>query len=385
MKTLITNVVVYTMKSDPFKGEVMIEDGIIREIAYKIKNTEGVEETVDGKGGMLMPGFIDAHSHIGLNPDGYGYEYDDVNEYSDPVTSNVRSLDGFTPTDISIPEAAKGGVMLYCVLTGSANPVGGLSFIAHYSKSKNVKDMLIKEDNGLKMATGENPKRVYAEQKKMPVTRMGTAAVIRKFFFDAKNYIEKKKKAEKEGKPFTEHDSKMEAAELVLSRKIPARIHCHRAEDILTAIRIKKEFDIDMVIEHATEYIKVKDQVKEAQVPILLGPILSSRSKVELKDMTYKSYKVALEAGVLFGCMSDHPVFPAEVLRLQAGMACNYGADEMGMLKSLTIMPAKILGIDDEYGSIEEGKKATLCIWNAHPFDARSKSIWNSVDGFLKD
>jgi len=384
MRTLITNVVVHTMTSEPFKGEVLIEDGVIKEVGYKIKNRENCDETIDGKCGMLMPGFIDAHSHIGLNPDGQGYEYDDTNEYSDPVTSNVRSLDGFSPSDISIPEAAKGGVMIYCVLTGSANPVGGLSFIAKYAKKKNVREMLIREDNGLKMATGENPKRVYSEQKKMPVTRMGTAAVIRKFFFDGKNYIEKKKKAEKEDKPFTEHDSKLEVAEMVLSKKIPARIHCHRAEDILTAIRIKKEFDIDMVIEHATEYIKVKDEVKEAGVPILLGPIMSSRSKVELRDMTFNSYRIALEEGILFGCMSDHPVFPSEVLRLQAGMACNYGADENGMLKSLTIMPAKILNIDNEYGSIEKGKNANLCIWNGHPFDARSKTIWNSVDGFLE-
>jgi imidazolonepropionase-like amidohydrolase len=128
----------------------------------------------------------------------------------------------------------------------------------------------------------------------------------------------------------------------------------------------------------------VKDEIKEAGIPILLGPIMSSRSKVELRDMTFNSYRVALEEGILFGCMSDHPVFPSEVLRLQAGMACNYGADEAGMLKSLTIMPAKILGIDDEYGSIEEGKKANLCLWNGHPFDARSKTIWNSVDGFLE-
>jgi imidazolonepropionase-like amidohydrolase len=383
MKTLMTNVVIYPITSTPFKGEMLVEDGIIKELAYKVKDRENIDDIIDGKGGLLMPGFVDGHSHIGLNPDGLGYEYDDTNEYSDPVTSNVRSLDGFAPTDISIPEAAMGGVMIYCVLTGSANPVGGLSFTAHYSREKNTNAFLIAQDTGLKMATGENPKRVYGEQKKMPVTRMGTAAVIRKFFFDGKDYMAKKAKAAEEGKDFTEHDNKLEAAQMVLEKKIPARVHCHRAEDILTALRIKKEFDIDMVIEHCTEYIKVKDQIKEAGVPILLGPIMSSRSKVELKDMTYKSYKVALDEGILFGCMSDHPVFPSEVLRLQAGMACNYGADEEGMLKSLTIMPAKILGLDGEYGSLEVGKKATMCIWDGHPFDARSKTIWNSVDGFI--
>ncbi len=383
MKTLIKNVVVYPVTSSEFKGEVLLEDGHIKKIGYKVKETDGVDEIVDGRGGKLMPGFIDAHSHIGLNPDGYGFEYDDTNEYSDPVTADVRSLDGFTPSDKSIPESAKGGVMMYCVLPGSANPVGGLSFVAHYAKSNLTSDMLLKEDTGLKMATGENPKRVYSEQKKMPVTRMGTAAVIRKFLFDGQNYMKKKEKAKNEEKPFTEHDAKKEIAEKILKKEIPARVHCHRAEDILTAIRIKKEFDIDMVIEHATEYIKVKDQVKEAGVPILLGPIMASRSKVELKDMTFNSYRVALEEGITFGCMSDHPVFPAEVLRLQAGMAVNYGADENGMLKALTIMPARILGMEKDYGSIEEGKKASLCIWKGHPFDARSRTIWNSVDGFL--
>jgi len=382
MRTLITNVAVYPITSDPFKGEVLIEDGIIQKVAYRVKGD--YDEMINGEGGILMPGFIDGHSHIGLNPDGYGYDYDDTNEITDPVTASVRSQDGFTVLDKSIPESARGGVMVYCVLTGSANPVGGLSFIAHYSKSNLVKDFVIKEDNGLKMATGENPKRCYGPKNKMPATRMATAAIIRKFLTEGQNYIQKKNKAAEEGKEFTETDYKKEIAQMIIEKKIPARVHCHRAEDILTALRIKKEFDIDMVIEHCTEYMKVKDEIKAAGVPILLGPIMSSRSKVELKDMSFKAYKVACEEDILFGCMSDHPVFPSEVLRLQAGMAVNYGADENKMLESLTIMPAKILGIDSEYGSIEEGKKATLCIWNGHPFDSRSHVVWNSVDGFIK-
>jgi len=380
MKTLIQNVTVYPITSDPFSGEVLIDNGKIIEVKPKIDSK--ADEIIDGKGGLLFPGFIDAHSHIGLMAEGQGWQYEDVNEMTNPVTSDVRSLDAFVPTDRALKEAALGGVMAYCVLTGSGNPVGGLCFVAKHTSSNLTEDKVILTDSGLKMATGENPKMVYSEKKQMPVTRMGTAAVIRKFFYDGQNYMKKKEKALKEGKPFAEKDAKLESAEMVLTKKIPARIHCHRAEDMLTAIRIKKEFDIDIVIEHATEYIKVKDEIKENKVPIILGPVLSCRSKVELKDMTYLSFKTAVDEGILFASMSDHPVFPSQVLHLQAGVAVSYGASETGMLKSLTINPAKILKIDDKYGSIEEGKEAMLCLWNGHPFDSRSRVIWNTVDGY---
>jgi imidazolonepropionase-like amidohydrolase len=380
MKKKITNVTVYSIKKEPFKGEVVVEDGIISEVAKQVKTS--CEEIIDGKNGLLFPGFIDAHSHIGLSPEGYGFEYDDVNEMTNPVTPEVRTEDAFVPTDAALRESALGGVMIHCVLTGSGNPVGGLGFIAKYTLSNRTTDKVVRRDIGLKMATGENPKRVYAEKKLMPVTRMGTAAVIRKYLQDGLNYIQKKEKTLKEGKPFCEVDIKFETAEKVLKRAIPVRIHCHRAEDMLTALRIKKEFGIDMVIEHATEYLKIREEIKAAGVPVILGPFMSTRVKVELRDLTYKTYKAALEDGVLMACMSDHPVFPSQVLRLQAGMAVAYGASEEGMLRSLTIMPAQILKIDEEYGSIEKGKRACLCIWNGHPFDSRSHVVWNDQEGW---
>ena len=182
---------------------------------------------------------------------------------------------------------------------------------------------------------------------------------------------------------FTEYDNKMEIAQKILERKLPVRIHCHRAEDILFAIRLKDEFGIRVSIEHCTDLIKVQDEVKKSNVPVMLGPVMSSRSKVELMDMTYLSYKTAIDREIPFSCISDHPVFPVETLRFQAGMAINYGADEREMLKSLTIYPARILNISDEYGSIEIGKKDNLCLWNGSPFDSRSKVVWNNIDGFL--
>jgi len=381
MKKRITNVKIFPISSEPFEGELLFDESSIIEVGPKVQGT--AEETLDGKGGLLMPGFIDGHSHIGLMPEGYGWEYDDVNEYSDPVTADVRCMDAFVPTDMGIEESARGGVMMYCVLPGSANPVGGLGFIAKYTRSNLLEDKVIRADCGLKMATGENPKRVYQEYKKMPVTRMGTAAVMRKFFFDGLNYMQKKEKAEKEGKPFSETDLKMEVAQLVLEKEIPARIHCHRAEDMLTAIRIKKEFDINIVIEHATELIKVADELKQNEIPVFLGPYMGSRPKVELREMTYRTYGAAEKAGILFGCMSDHPVFPAEVLRIQAGLGVQYGASEKAMLESLTINPAKILQLEESYGTLEEGKVPMMCLWDGHPFDARSRVVWNNVDGWL--
>ncbi len=380
MRKKVSNVTIHSIAQKPFQGELVIEEGKIVEVGKTCDLS--VEEVIDGKGGLCFPGFIDAHSHIGLNAEGYGFEYDDVNEMTNPVTPEVRTEDAFVPTDAALKESALGGVMVHCILTGSANPVGGLAFIARYTPSNLTGDKVVQRDIGLKMATGENPKRVYGAKNLMPVTRMGTAAIIRKFLQDGVNYIGKKAKAKKEKKPFFETDLKLEIAEKVLKKQIPVRVHCHRSEDMLTALRIKEEFGIRMVIEHATEYLKVRQEIKRSGVPIILGPFMSSRPKVELKDLTYKTYKAALEDGVLMACMSDHPVFPSQVLRLQAGMAVAYGADEEGMFRALTIMPAQILGIDKDYGSIEKGKQASLCIWDGHPFDARSHVIWNDQDGW---
>ena len=380
MRKKITNVTIHSIVQKPYKGELIVEDGKIAEVGKTC--SQSADEVIDGRGGLCFPGFIDAHSHIGLSAEGYGFEYDDSNEMTNPVTPEVRTEDAFVPTDAALKEAALGGVLVHCVLTGSANPVGGLGFIVRYTPSNLTGDKVVQRDIGLKMATGENPKRVYGEKNQMPVTRMGTAAVIRKYLQDGKNYIEKKAKAQKEERPFHDTDLKLEIAEKVLKKLIPARIHCRRAEDMLTALRIKEEFDIRIVIEHATEYLKVREEIKKSGVPVILGPYMCSRSKVELKDMTYKTYKGALEDGTLFACISDHPVFPSQVLRLQAGMAVAYGADEAGMFRALTIMPAQILGIEKDFGSIEKGKQSSLCIWDGHPFDSRSRVIWNDQDGW---
>ncbi len=378
MKTLFKNGNVIPISSEPFVGDVLIEDGKIKEVG-KITNEDA--EIVDLNGKYLLPGFVDAHSHIGLYEEGVGMVYaSDGNEMTDPLTPNVRAWDAFNPEDPAIKRALKGGVTTVMILPGSANVVGGQGAIVKLNPT-NVDKMLVKAPAGMKMAFGENPKMVYKNQKKTPSTRLGVAATARDFFMKVQDYMAEKEMAEKEGKPFTKRNSKYEIGEMVLKGKIPARIHAHRADDILTAIRIAEEFHFKFVIEHATEGYKIVDVLKEKKVPVVAGPLLTFRTKYELKDMTMEALKILNENGVLAALMCDHPVIPLEYASIQAATALRYGSKEEDLLKMLTVNPATILGMEKRIGTIEKGKDADLVIWNGHPFDARSTVESVYVDG----
>jgi len=371
MELLLKGGTIYPIVSKPFVGDILIKDGEIAEIGEHLKSENA--EIIDVKGKFVLPGFVDAHSHIGVFEEGVGYYYQDGNEMTNPVTAEVRILDAFYPEDSAIERALSGGVTTVMVVPGSANPIGGQGAILKF-KSKIVDEMVVKEPAGLKMATGENPKRVYGEMKKQqPATRLGTAAVIRQYFQKVKNYMKKKEDVMKDGKEFTEIDLQLEVGEKVLKREIPARIHAHRADDIVTAIRISEEFGFDVVIEHATEAYKIADFIKSKKVPLVLGPLLGFRTKLELRDMSYESIRIINEKGILAALMCDHPVIHLEHTNVQLGTALRYGAKEEDLLKMVTINPAKILKIDDRVGSIEVGKDADIVIWSGHPFDLRSK------------
>ena len=371
MKILFKGAKVFPISSVPFKGDVLVEDGKIKEMGENVSSNG--DRIVDLKGKFLFPGFVDAHSHIGLYEEGVGSLYSsDGNEMTDPVTPHVRAIDAFNPQDPAILRALKGGVTTVMILPGSANPIGGQGAILKLNLST-VDKMIVKESAGLKMAFGENPKRVYGEQKKTPSTRIGVAAVVRDYFLKVQDYMVEKELAKKEGKPFTKRNLKYEIGEMVLKGEIPARIHAHRADDILTAMRIAEEFDFNFVIEHGTEGYKIVDILKEKKIPVVAGPFMAFRTKYELKDMTMKAIKILNENGILASLMCDHPVIPLEYASIQAAAALRYGAKEEDLLKMLTINPAKILGIDDRIGTIEKGKDADLVVWSGHPFDMSSK------------
>ncbi len=370
MKTLFKNGKVFPISSNPFVGDVLVEDGKIKAIGAL--NETDADEVVELNGKYLFPGFVDAHSHIGLYEEGVGAYYaSDGNEMTDPITPHVRAIDAFNPADPAIPRALSGGITTVMILPGSANPIGGQGAILKLNPT-NVDKMIVKSPAGMKMAFGENPKRVYGEQKKTPATRLGVAAVVRDFFMKVQDYMAEKALAKEEGKPFTKRDSKLEIGELVLSKKIPARIHAHRADDILTAIRIAEEFDFDFVIEHGTEGYKIVDVLREKNVKVVAGPLLTFRTKYELKDMTMKALKILIENGITASLMCDHPVIPLEYSTVQAATALRYGSKEEDLLKMLTINPAKILGMENRIGTIEKGKDADLVIWTGHPFDMHS-------------
>lgn len=372
MNLLLKNATVFPITSKPFRGDVLVQSSKIHEIGESIKKGKDTQ-VVDLSGKYLLPGFIDAHSHIGLSEEGVnGPIGTDVNEMTDPVTADVKAIDGFNPEDPAIDRALAGGITTVMIVPGSANPVGGQGAIIKF-KSRIVNEMVIKEPAGLKLAFGENPKRVYGEQKKTPSTRLGVAAVVRTYFTKVQDYMKKKEIAQKDGKPFTERDLKLEAGERVLKGEIPARIHVHRYDDILTATRIANEFGFKFVIEHGTEGYKIVDFLKTNGIPVVAGPLMTFRTKRELKDMTMESLRILNEKGVLASLTCDHPVVPLEYASIQAAVILRYKVKEEDALKMLTINPAKILGMEERIGSIEKGKDADLVVWSGHPFDARSK------------
>jgi len=375
---LIKGGTVYPITSNPLKGDVLIDNGKIVKIGENI-NEKGAD-VIDASGKFVFPGFIDAHSHIGLFEEGVGYVYQDGNEMTDPVTADVSALDAFNPFDPAIERALSGGVTTVMIVPGSANPIGGQGAIIKF-KSKIVDEMVVKAPSGLKMALGENPKRVYGEKGKKPSTRLGVASVMREFFMKVQDYMKKKKVSLSKDEDFTGRDPKLEIGEKVLKGEIPARIHAHRADDIMTAIRISEEFGFKLVIEHATEGYKIADYLKKKNIPVILGPLFGFRTKLELQDMTYEAVRIINEKGILASLMCDHPVIHLEHANIHAATAMRYGAKEEDLLKMLTINPAKILGLEDRIGSIEVGKDADIAIWNLHPFNFKAKAELVMIEG----
>ncbi len=363
-------------------GTVLVRDGKIAAVGDSVAIPDGAE-VIDATGSWVLPGFIEAHGHVGVSEEAEGWAGQDTNEMTEPVTAHVRAIDAINPADMGFRDAIGGGVLAVNVNPGSGNPIGGQT-VALKCWGRTVDQMALRQPSGMKSALGENPKRVYGEKKQQPSTRLGTAAVIRGALVDAANYLRKieaeERKPEAERKP-VDRDLKLEALGKVLRREIPWRQHCHRADDIATAMRIADEFGYDLVIDHGTEAHLLADIIATRGVPVIIGPLLTARSKVELRNRSLANPGKLARAGVTIAITTDHPVVPINFLAHQAALAVKDGLDRQTALEALTINPARIVGIDGRLGSIEVGKDADLAIWSGDPLDVLSRVQRAFIDG----
>jgi imidazolonepropionase-like amidohydrolase len=360
---------VIPIEGTPFRdGVILVDDGAIRALGTDVRVPDGAER-VDATGKVVLPGLVDAHTHLGVHEEAEGWAGEDTNEMTDPVTPHVRALDGINPADLGFADAIAGGVLTVNVNPGSGNPIGGQT-VAVRCAGATVDEMVLRAPSGMKSALGENPKRVYSDRKEFPSTRLGTAAAIRDAFVKTGNYLAKRDRGD--GEP-VDRDLRWETLAMVLRREIPWRQHCHRADDIATALRLADEFGYRLVIDHGTEAAPLADRIAERGVPVLIGPLLTSRSKVELRNRSLANPGRLAAAGVELGIITDHPVVPIQLLHVQAALAVKEGLDPAAALRAVTLVPARIMGVDDRVGSLLAGKAATLCVWSGDPLDVRSR------------
>lgn len=365
---LLKNVTIYPITSKPIQnGSVLIKDGKINQIFTH--NVEGYQHATvyDCQGKFLFPGFIDAHTHLGLYDEGTGWAGNDANETIEPMTPHIRAFDGVYPLDPGFKDALKYGVTTVNVMPGSANVIGGTTSVIK-THGSTIRSMMIKETSGLKLALGENPKRIHSNGNNDSITRMGIMGMLREAFFSAK---------------YCDQPEELRVAPLVsaLKREIPVRIHAHRADDILSAVRFAEEFNLDLRIEHCTEGHLISEELQGKNLKVSVGPTFTRRSKVELKNKSWITYQKLTEAGVEVSITTDHPYTPIQYLNMCAAIAVREGLDEHKALEGITILPARNLGVSDRIGSIEVNKDADLVLWSQHPFHFMAKPIVTFVDG----
>lgn len=381
---LIQNVSVWTMdEADTrFSGWVLLEGGKIAALGDGAP--PDCAQTFDGAGGVLTPGLIDVHSHLGLYEDGLGFEGADGNEDTDPVTPHLRALDGINPMDRGFREALEAGVTAVAVSPGSANPVGGQIALIK-TAGRRVDDMVVKAPLAIKFALGENPKSVYHDKDEAPVTRMATAALIREQLYKAKEYLARRERAESDPEDDgPDYDIKLEALLPLLWGKIEAHFHAHRADDIFTALRIAQEFGIKPVIIHGTEAHLVADLLAAEGVPVVSGPYMTDRSKPEIRNLTDEAPGILARAGIPTAITVDHPEIPLRLLPMALMLAVRAGMDKTDALRAVTSVPAQIAGAAHRIGILREGMDADCVLWGGDPLDFASQvqAVW--VNGALE-
>ena len=358
-------------------GAILIDDnGKIAAVGADIPCPEGAQ-VIDAEGRLVTPGCVDAHCHIGLDNQGMGWEGRDYNEIVDPITPQMRAIDSINPMDEAFGLGLQGGVTTVCTGPGSANVVGG-TFVAMKLAGKRVDNMIVKEPLAMKCAFGENPKRCYGQgSKKAPMTRMGTAALLRELLFKTRRYMEDKEAGKNPG-----FDFKLESMIPVMKGELPLKAHAHRHDDILTSIRIAKEFGVKLTLDHCTDGALIADELAKEGLPAFVGPTFGGKSKIELINKSFDTPKVLREAGVDIAIITDAPVIPIQYLPMCAGLAHNAGLDYEESWKAITSAAAKLTGIGNRVGSLEVGKDGDVVIWTADPMTVlAAESACTIVDG----
>lgn len=378
MKAVI-NANILTMTGESCERGTVIFDKKIISVGTEVPENC---EIIDAQGAFLMPGLVDAHCHLGLVGDSCGIEGDDGNEESDPITPQLRAIDAINPFDRGFEDARRAGVT--CVVTGpgSANPIGG-QFAAIKTVGSCVDDMIVRAPCAIKLALGENPKMVYSDKEQAPVTRMGTMSLIREALFKARDYAESYRLwlDDKENNDKPDFDMKNDALLPLMRGEIPAKVHAHRADDICSALRLASEFGIRVTIEHCTDGERIADILAEKNIPVMLGPTLTDRSKPELNSLGFSTYKALSEKGISVAIITDHPEITTDNLLLCAQLAARSGMDGELALRGITAAAAENCGIGERVGSVRIGNDADFALFDKHPLDFTAKNIRTIIDG----
>lgn len=367
-KILIKNATVIPVTQPPLGNcDVLVEHGKIVKVGRNLP-TDSETKIIDCGNLYLLPGFVDVHTHLGLYDEGTGWAGNDANDTIEPITPHIRALDGVYPLDSSFKDAREAGITAVHIMPGSANVIGGTTSVIK-TAGTNVVDMILKPIAGLKIALGENPKRVHSNGKSHSLTRMGIMGMLREAFNHAAS-------TESE-------DLRILPLRKALNREIPIRVHAHRADDIMAALRFAAEFGLDVRIEHCTEGHLIAGELSGMGLMVSVGPTLTRRAKVELKNKSWTTYQELTKNGIEVSITTDHPYTPIQYLNVCAAIAVREGLSEQKALEGITILPARNLGVDHRIGSIEEGKDADLVLWSCHPFHFLAKPLWTMIDGKL--
>ncbi len=361
-------------------GCILIENKIIKKVSDTINENENNDTIIiDADGNWVLPGLIDAHCHIGISEEKMGMEGTDNNENMKPVTPWLKAIDAINPMDSAFHNAIKAGITSVMTGPGSSNVVGG-QFAFIKTDGRKIDDMIVLEPAAMKIALGENPKRTYQDKNMMPSTRMTIGSMLREELFEAKQYKDRKLASINAGDDFKE-DFGLECWLPVLNKQIPLKAHAHRADDILTAIRIAKLFNLNITLDHCSEGHFILEEIKESGFPVIIGPYLASRTKIETQYQDIKTAGLLHKAGIKVAIMTDHPVTLIQYLPIYAGLAAKEGLGIEEGLKAITINAAEICNTASRVGSIEAGKDADIAIFNGNPMDTFTKCLYTIING----